>query len=116
MKTINIVIIVFGILIISGLIYLIAKSAQRESIKQAAINSGISPTIATNVSQATDSRRALMSLRVPNEVATLISLGTSVQGKEIYKCTHTDSKGNITTYDGHCTQVDANNGWVTSSI
>ena len=116
MKTINIILIVLGILIISGLVYLIAKSAQREQIKQAAINSGIPVAIANNVSQSTDPTRALRSIGVPTNVATLISLGTSVQGKEIYKCTHTDKNGNTTTYAGPCTAVDANNGWVTSSV
>lgn len=82
MKTVNIILIVLGILIISGLIYLISKSNQRESIKQAAINSGIPPIIAINASQSTDPARSLRSLGVPQQVATLISLGTSVNSSE----------------------------------
>lgn len=112
MKPTNLIII-FGTIIILGIIYLIYKANQRERIKQAAIQSGIPVAIAESVSQSTDARRALSSLGVPTEVATLISLGTSVTANaETLKCT--DSKTGAV-YDGPCTQVDANNGWVSSS-
>lgn len=113
MKPTNLIII-FGTLIILGIIYLIYQQNKKEKIKQAAVNSGIPLSIATAASQSSDPNRSFRSLGVPPEVANLLSSGIPV-GKEIYKCTHTDSKGNQTTYDGPCTSVDANNGWVTSS-
>lgn len=118
MKTTNTLLIIIGVLIIAGIIYLIMKSSKKESVKQAAINSGIPPEIAKSVAESSDSKRSLMSLGVPESVATLISLGTSVttSGKEIYQCKWTDPKsGSETIKDGPCTAVDANNGWVTSS-
>lgn len=119
MKPTNLIAI-FGTLIILGIIYLIFKANQREKIKQAAINSGIPADIAASASRSTDPARALRSLGVPTDVATLIGLGTSVQqikeDKDLYKCTWTDPKsGAVTTKDGPCTEVDANNNWVTSS-
>lgn len=118
MKTTNIILIVIGVIIISGIIYLIWKANKKESIKQAAINSGIPPKIATDIANSTNPERSMKSLGVPDSVATLISLGTSVttpSGKEIYQCKFTDSKGNVTVKDGPCTSVDANQGWITSS-
>lgn len=118
MKPTNLIAI-FGTLIILGIIYLIFKANQREKIKQAAINSGIPADIAASASRSTDPTRALRSLGVPTDVATLIGLGTSVQNltdKDLYKCTYKDpTSGAITTKDGPCTEVDANQGCVTSS-
>lgn len=110
MKPTNLIII-FSVIIILGIIYLIYKSNKKEKIKLAAINSGIPVSTATNIANSSDSKRAMLSLGVPESVATLISLGTGVQNAEAYKCTHTDG----TVKDGPCTTVDANNGWVTSS-
>ena len=119
MKTTNTILIIVGVIIILGIVYLIWNSNKKEAIKHAAINSGIPPKIATDVANSTNPQRSLRSLGVPSDVATLISLGTSVQtsNTEIYKCSWTDPKtGAVTTKSGPCTQVDANNGWVTSSI
>lgn len=110
MKT-NTLILAVGTIIILLIIFMIVRSNKKESIKQAAINSGIPADIADNVANSTDAKRSLLSIGVPESVATLISLGTSVQNKEEYKCTHTDG----TVKDGPCTTVDANNGWTTSS-
>lgn len=118
MKTKNTLIIVIGIIVIIAIIYFIIDSARKESIKQAAISSGIPPKIANDVANSSNAKRSLLSLGVPDSTATLISLGTSIQNTqtEIYKCTYTDPKsGAVTTKDGACTQVDANNGWITSS-
>lgn len=114
MKNTNLILIIIGVIIISGIIYLIWKSNKKEGIKQAAINSGINPSLAKDIANSTNPERSMRSLGVPESVATLISLGTSVSSVD-YKCTFTDKNGNVTTKDGPCTQVDANNGWVTSS-
>lgn len=110
MKPTNLIII-FGTLIVLGIIYLIYQQNKKEKIKQAAVNSGIPLPIATAASQSSDPNRALRSLGVPAEVANLISSGVPVNA-EIYQCK--DSRTGAI-YDGPCTAVDANNGWVTSS-
>ncbi len=79
MKPTNLILI-FGTIIILGIIYLIYKTNKRENIKQAAIASGIPAEIATTASQSTDPERALRSLGVPDDVATLIASGTSITG------------------------------------
>lgn len=113
MKT-NTLIIIVSVIIILGIIILIVKSNKKESIKQAAINSGIPATIATDVANSSNAKRSLLSLGVPENAATLISLGTGIQNIEGYHCDFTDPKtGVVTTIAGPCTQANANQGWVT---
>jgi len=120
MKTTNTVIVVIAVVIIIAIVMYIVKSSKKQSILTAAINSGIPPQIANDVANSSNPKRSFQSLGVPESVATLISLGTSVTssgtGKEIYQCKWTDPKSGATTIkDGACTLADANQGWVTSS-
>lgn len=105
----------FGIIlliaVVLGISYLIYSSNKKGKTIAAAINSGIPPDIATAAANSANSSRAFMALGVPEESAILLSVGIPV-GKENYQCK--DSKTGAV-YDGPCTQVDANNGWVTSS-
>lgn len=78
MKTTNTVIVILAVVIIIAIVMCIVKSNKKSGILNAAINSGIPPKTASDIANSSDSKRSLLSLGVPESVATLISLGTSV--------------------------------------
>lgn len=77
MKSGKIIMLVVGVLILIGIIYLVVQSMKKANIKNAAVASGISPTTATAVANSSNPEAALRALGISQSSASLIASGTS---------------------------------------
>lgn len=78
MKPLNIILIVTGILVLTGVIILVSRSNKQARIKAAGKAAGLPDVVAQTIAESTDPEAAARSIGVPANVATAIAGGVSV--------------------------------------
>lgn len=78
MKTTNIIITIIGVLLLTGIIYLIVQSTKKTKIQNAAISSGVPPAIANSIANSSDPAKAARMVGIPSTVADSIANGVAV--------------------------------------
>lgn len=78
MKAINVILIIIGVLIVAGIIYLVIKSNKQAKIKNAATSAGIPSSVAQVIAESSDPAAAARSIGVPDGIADAIASGTTI--------------------------------------